>query len=90
MQDARVGRVGDVPDGEYDRHNVLARVRAAELTGSPLRSRTLLFFSDCVPSRNGCRLQPDGVGVEKFLVATHGNECGELRRFCWASGEAIY
>ena len=44
MQGARVGRVGDVADGEHDRHDVRARQCAAELTGSPLRSRTLQFF----------------------------------------------
>ena len=44
MQDARVGRVGDVPDGGRDRHDVRARLCDAELTGRSLRARTLHFF----------------------------------------------
>ena len=44
MQDARVGRVGDVADGERDQYAGLARLCAAELTGKPLRSHTQHFF----------------------------------------------
>ena len=32
MQDARLGRVGDVPDEGRDRHDGRARLSAAELT----------------------------------------------------------
>ena len=44
MQDERVGRVGDVYDGEHDRDDGRARLCDAELTGRSLRARTLHFF----------------------------------------------
>ena len=47
MQRARVGRVGDVPDGGRDRHDGRARLCAAELTGRPLRTRSITFFGSC-------------------------------------------
>ena len=47
MQDARVGRVRDVSDGEHDRHVGRARLSAAKLTERTLRTRAT-FFSDRV------------------------------------------
>ena len=44
MQDARVGRVGDVADGERDQYAGLARLCAAELTGKPLQHTLNIFF----------------------------------------------
>ena len=45
MQDARLGRVGDVPDGGRDRHDGRARLCAAELTERPLRTRVIILFA---------------------------------------------
>ena len=44
MQEALVGRGGDVSNGERGRHDGLAWLCAAELTGKPLRARTLNRF----------------------------------------------
>ena len=44
MQGARVGRVGDLSDGEHDRHVGRARLCAVELTGSSPGGRALHFF----------------------------------------------